>query len=175
MMVNCPVCGKLTCIHWPEHWVYRRGPTYYCSDQCMDVDIVRDMNLLKQVRMERRKRKMARYKKDGTPAKKPGPKAKAAEIPEPASGGEWEKAETPEKIVPIEEIDKIVPPKPLVYDGYTVRCIEGVMGRFYYDKTFDRLDWTTPEGEEVSFSPAAWQKFAMEELPKVMTILGVEL
>lgn len=49
MMINCPVCGKLTVVHWPEHWVYRRGETYYCSDQCMDVDSVRDMKMLNMV------------------------------------------------------------------------------------------------------------------------------
>ena len=57
MMSVCPVCGKYHCIHWPEHWVYKRGETYYCSAMCMDVDIVRDMNILKQVREDRRKRK----------------------------------------------------------------------------------------------------------------------
>ena len=49
MMINCPVCGKLTVIHWPEHWVYRRGETYYCCYQCMDVDSVRDMKLMNMV------------------------------------------------------------------------------------------------------------------------------
>ena len=37
MMANCPVCGKLTCIHWPEFWVYRRGDQYLCSENCMIV------------------------------------------------------------------------------------------------------------------------------------------
>ena len=176
MITNCPVCGKLTAIHWPQHWIYRRGDTYYCSWNCLDVDITKDLKLMHEVQRKRRERKMYnKLKKDGTPAKKSGPKPKKVEIPEPVSGGEWEKVETPEKIVPIEKIDKIVPPKPLVYDGYTVRCIEGVMGKFYYDKSYDRLDWTTPEGEEVSFRPSAWKVFATEELPKVMAILGVEL
>lgn len=54
MMINCPVCGKPTVVHWPEHWVYRRGETFYCSDQCMDVDSVRDMKMLNMVLMRRR-------------------------------------------------------------------------------------------------------------------------
>ena len=54
MITNCPVCGKLTCIHWPEHWVYRRGETYYCSANCMDVDMVRDYNAIKEA-INRRK------------------------------------------------------------------------------------------------------------------------
>ena len=55
MMTNCPVCGKLTCIHWPEYWVYRRGSTYYCGEQCMSTALFRDMQLLNEV--NRRKRK----------------------------------------------------------------------------------------------------------------------
>ena len=55
MMFNCPICGKRVFAHWPEHWVYRRGPTYYCSDQCMDVDIARDTKLLNTVLHKKRK------------------------------------------------------------------------------------------------------------------------
>ena len=57
MVINCPVCGKLTCIHWPEHWVHRRGPTYYCSDNCLQVDLVKDTKLLNSS-LKRRGRKM---------------------------------------------------------------------------------------------------------------------
>ena len=65
--------------------------------------------------------------------------------------------------------------KPLQFDGYTVRCIEGTFGKFYYDARYNLIDWTTPDGEEVSFSPKAWKIFATEELPKVMAILGVSM
>ena len=45
---------------------------------------------------------MTRMKKDGTPAKRPGPKAgrkpNKIEIPEPVAGGKWEKMETPEDV-----------------------------------------------------------------------------
>ena len=54
MITNCPVCGKLTCIHWPEHWVYRRGSAYYCSDLCMDAAMVKDMNAINEA-VKRRK------------------------------------------------------------------------------------------------------------------------
>ena len=49
MMFTCPVCGRLKCAYWPEHWVYRRGATFYCSDQCRDVDSIRDTKLLNSV------------------------------------------------------------------------------------------------------------------------------
>ena len=75
MMAICPICGKRTVIHWPEHWVYRRGPTYYCSDNCMYVDATRDLQMMHQAIHKRKEAwKMARMKKDGTPAKKPGRK-----------------------------------------------------------------------------------------------------
>ena len=60
MIVNCPICGKLMCIHWPEHWVYRRGETYYCSDQCLDVSIVRDT---KETNIAKAKRKAKQLEK----------------------------------------------------------------------------------------------------------------
>ena len=65
--------------------------------------------------------------------------------------------------------------KPLAYDGYTVCCIESkTFGRFYWDRDHNHLDWTTGEGEEVSFTPQGWKMF-LEELPKAAAILGVEL
>ena len=54
MITNCPVCGKLTCIHWPEHWVYRRVSVYYCSENCLQIDLFRDMNMIHQVMRKRR-------------------------------------------------------------------------------------------------------------------------
>ena len=73
----------------------------------------------------------------------------------------------------MEQTPKIT--KPLAYDGYTVCCIESkTFGRFYWDRDHNHLDWTTGEGEEVSFTPQGWKMF-LEELPKVAAILGVEL
>ena len=56
MMSICPVCGKMTAIHWPEHWVYRRGSTYYCSANCMETSQARDMKKINFV-IRRRKGK----------------------------------------------------------------------------------------------------------------------
>ena len=99
------------------------------------------------------------------PAETPESEFVPAGKPKPLDGGEWEKLETPEA------------PKraPLQYDGYTVCCIESkTFGRFYWDRDHNHLDWTTAEGEEVSFTPTGWKMF-LEELPKVAEILGVEL
>lgn len=74
-----------------------------------------------------------------------------------------ETPETPKKNVPLQ------------YDDYTVCCIESkTFGRFYWDRDHNHLDWTTAEGEEISFTPTGWKKF-LEELPKVAEILGVTL
>lgn len=57
MVVPCPICGKLTAIYWPQFWVYRRGETYYCSENCLIVDRTRDVRLMNQVARERLIRK----------------------------------------------------------------------------------------------------------------------
>ena len=232
MVINCPVCGKLTCIHWPEHWIHRRGPTYYCSDNCLQVDLVKDTKLLNKT-LKRRTNKMRAilneeqrqhaieialsggdprpfltdcgskcpeklwgsikasvrendpetFKK--LPAKirgaKPGPKPKTAgdamnAMKEAADHffGECDRLlgkDEPEQI----ETPEAPKRAPLQYDGYTVCCVESkTFGRFFWDRDHNHLDWTTAEGEEVSFTPTGWRKF-LEEIPKVAAILGVEL
>lgn len=114
---------------------------------------------------------MERIKKDGTPAKKPGPKAKKPTI---KLDGQL-RIETPEakKVEVVETPEKPKKVAPLQFDGYTVRCIEGKYGKFYWDYEYNRLDWTSPEGEEVSLSPEGWYTFCTEIMPKVMAILGV--
>ena len=64
--------------------------------------------------------------------------------------------------------------KPLMYDGNTVRCVENEFGLFFYDAKHNMIDWTTPDGEEVSLTPKAFKIFATETLPKVMAILGAD-
>ena len=57
MIATCPVCGKLTAIYWPEFWVYRRGETFYCSENCKVVGQTQDIKLINQVARDRRIRK----------------------------------------------------------------------------------------------------------------------
>jgi len=232
VMNVCPICGKNRVIFWPEHWIYRRGSTYYCSEQCMDTDLFRDTQLLKEVN-SRRKDKKRMIKKDYTDLArdivalketgvrnaeiysllnikgykdarsaymhikewckkyapdlyeklKPGQKpesnmtrmyTKEEEAKPPTvklSGPIRIQTEEPEKIEIVPEKQKKA--APLQYDGYTVRCIEGQFGKFYWDYEYNRLDWTSPDGEEVSLSPDGWKKFCTEIMPKVMAILGV--
>ena len=188
MMSVCPICGKYHCIHWPEYWVYKRGQTYYCSAVCMDVDIVRDMNILKQVREDRRKRKeakkMEKLKKDGTPAKKPGPKPKDGatqvkfedvkksimDMPQVKVDGAL-RIETPEanKVEVIETPEK--PMKPASKYKVTGIRVEN-FGEFYYDQKFNSIDWRTEEGDEISLPPIGWKNL-MQEMPDILKALGV--
>ena len=60
----CSECGKEFDVLYPDLWRYRTGTRWFCSWHCL--------------RADERKRKedygMARLKKDGTQAKRPGPK-----------------------------------------------------------------------------------------------------
>ena len=94
-MFYCPFCGarRFTC--WPEFWPWQYQGDLFCSENCWICDATKKQR-------ERNGYKMARMKKDGTPAKRPGPKAgrkpNKIEIPEPVAGGKWEKMETPEDV-----------------------------------------------------------------------------
>lgn len=222
MMAICPVCGRVKCIHWPEHWVYRRGSTYYCGEQCMDTDLYRDMQLLNEV--NRRKRKeiimtkitLEQKKKaveiainGGNPLeflKKCGScapdktwwaikdKLKAkdpelyAKIPdmrkktEPVATVKVDgpiriQTETPEK-VEVETVGTLPDAThPVVFDGMTVREIEGSFGRYrrsdvskeiYIDFEFKDINDT------ISMTVDQWRLF-QTEMERAAAILGVKL
>lgn len=95
MITVCPVCSRSVVAHWPEFWPYRRGEAYYCSQNCYDISLTRDLNMLHDAARRRRGLKMARMKKDGMPAKRPGPKAKTI-IETPECG--FMEVEIPEKV-----------------------------------------------------------------------------
>ena len=69
MMFFCPVCGRRRFVHQPQFWPYRFDGDMFCSENCWICDSTKRI-------MERKGFKMERIKKDGTPANKPGPKAK---------------------------------------------------------------------------------------------------
>ena len=181
MITNCPVCGKLTAIHWPQHWIYRRGDTYYCSWNCLDVDITKDLKLMHEVQRKRRERKMYnKLKKDGTPAKKSGPKPKKVEIPEPISGGECEKVETPEtnKVEIVETTERQIGglcPPPEVEDDrlfHTAAVRSKKLGTFYYDDKHGTIDWRHPYGEEISLFPEDY-RLLRDSIDMILHVLGV--
>ena len=55
-MNTCPVCGKQKVIMWPLCWPYRRGDTYYCSEDCMIVAATKDQKMIKMIAHMRAKK-----------------------------------------------------------------------------------------------------------------------
>ena len=184
MMNECPICNKKHIIVWTELWPYRRKDLLFCSDQCVDVYDVRTQHKLngrglglKKKGKKTMDKEYTKTKKDGSPAKKPGPKPKKIEAPE---GIEVKAvnvegpviAETPEgeRVLALKPVKA---PTPIKHTDFEVSAIRNSMGEFYFDKKYDRIDWRTIGGEEVSLSPAGWREM-IETMPDVMTILGVE-
>ena len=196
----CPECHKTFTVLHPDQWAYKAKPyTFFCSWRCLRATQKRkEENRMKKVETKRTRMKpeemaeAVRLWRTGDPGLnqyltdhgithitkwKNNQKARYGKA-EPVSTVKVDgplRIETKEpekvKVVPKESEKQV----PLQYDGYTVCCIESkTFGRFYWDRDHNHLDWTTAEGEEVSFTPAGWKMF-LEELPKVAEILGVEL
>ncbi len=98
MVAHCSQCGKDFEILYPDLWRYKTGNKLFCSWHCLRADERKEDN------------EMARLKKDGTPAKKPGPKTvKVQKVPA---------VEIPEKQVPLA-------PMPMVLQGGVNYQLEG--------------------------------------------------
>ena len=210
MMKVCPICGRNRVIFWPEHWVYRRGSTYFCSENCMDISIIRDTKLLNEIGRKRRKELInmsdtRRYLKPNERAvalrtyEENGKEAAISYlsgigIPNPdkcmknllvrfkdmapaatvkVDGPIRIETKEPEKIEVIEQENPTRVIRKMF--GFEVSAIrDDVMGEFYYDIKFNRIDWRSPDGTEVSLSPTAWKSFS-EKIPAVLNALGVKL
>ncbi len=228
MMAICPVCGRVKCIHWPEHWVYRRGSTYYCGEQCMDTDLYRDMHLLNEVKRRRKgmtlmsqkitlkmkkkaveiaisgKSPLPYLKNCGSTApdktwyaikavlkekdpetyakipdfrQKPKTAGEAIEAAKDAADEFFGKCEDMGLNLGKDEakekpVDRIVGPCHI--DKFLITAIKHPeLGEFYHDKKFQKVDWRTDDGDEISMSPNGWQKL-LNDLPHVLRILGVK-
>ena len=165
MVAHCIQCGKHFDILYPDLWRYRKGNRIFCSWHCLRADERKEDN------------EMARLKKDGTPAKKPGPKTvkvpkgPVIEIPEQPihplglQGGvnyqlKVDETKQPE-IVPVFELEITA----LRHKNY---------GEFYRDHDHNCIDWRTPGGDEMSLSVDAWKKL-IRDLPEIIRQLGVEV
>ena len=60
----CNWCKKEFTVLYPDLWAYRVGKKWFCTWKCLRADEKKGED------------EMARMKKDGAPAKKPGPRAK---------------------------------------------------------------------------------------------------
>ena len=186
MIYKCATCGKEFDALWPDLYRYKRGGTFLCSWGC-----------LRKYDEGKGSEDMARMKKDGTEAKKPGPKPKVelqkVDLVYDESIAEEYRREQEEKARRAEEnrreIEKAMAedhltmapvPEPVTEiwtlgpEGYVSTAIkkDGV-GEFYYDRKHGTIDWDNEYGEEISLLPADWMRLA-EEIPKVMKILGAD-
>ena len=165
MITNCPVCGKAFDVLWPQLWRYKRGQLYLCS--------------WKHLRLFDEKGSEAMYtkvKKDGTPAKKCGPKAKAPVIETPE--GEFVKGPvSPDELyekfgekgyTPLPKITN-----PVNYDGFLMDVIRSPETGARYEFSEGCL-FVKIGAEEVVLEPSAWRKL-IDEIPKAAEVLGVEL
>ena len=74
-----------------------------------------------------------------------------------------------------EQAEKQKITKPVNYDGFDVTAIRHhAYGELYRDEKYNRIDWRTPDGEEVSMKPEAWKAF-IKDLPRALRVLGVDI
>lgn len=168
MVTKCPVCGKAFDVLWPQLWRYRENRQYICTWKC-----------LRQKRKE--EEEMAKMKKDGTPAKKPGPKPKDKVIKgSPEQVFQKVKAatikldgalniETPEGEYAIRPG---ITTKPDL--NYRIRSVETDLGVYSADSEYFEFKSKRNKSDAIEMELDDFIRLA-EELPKVMRILGVQL
>ena len=143
MITNCPVCGKAFDVLWPHLWSYKRERLFLCSWKCLRLFDEKGSTEM-----------YTKVKKDGTPAKKAGPKRANVEVPEIP--------EAPRKIC-----------KPVNCGGFLTDVIRspetGARYEFAEGCLFVKIG-----AEEVVLEPSAWRKL-IDEIPKAAEVLGVEL
>lgn len=69
MIIRCAVCKKQVVVQWPELWGYKRKNRFMCSWKCLRAYDNKEKGA---------KDVYTKTKKDGTPAKRSGPKPKPA-------------------------------------------------------------------------------------------------
>ena len=145
---------------------------------------------------------MERVKKDGTPAKKPGPKAGRKTASEKLIRETAEKAdklmeqiredppkvkltgpiliETPEanRVEVIETPERTIgglcPPLEVEDDRlfHTAAVRSKKLGTFYYDDKHGTIDWRHPYGEEISLFPEDY-RLLRDSIDMILHVLGV--
>lgn len=199
MICECAECGKVFDVLYPQLWVYKSNGAYYCTYRCIrKMDNRGDEKYLKSkgLTLEDKKKAVEIALEGGNPleylrglgAKDPtqtwfGIKSKLkdsnpeiyAKLPKRIQTKPVEYPKPMEKVITVNS----EPPKAPAVIGfdaekYKVCCLEHkAYGRFYWDRDQNHLDWTTFDGEEVSFTPTGWKGF-IETLTEVMGLLGVE-
>ena len=158
MVTRCIQCGKDFDILYPDLWRYRKGNRIFCSWHCLRADERKEGN------------EMARLKKDGTPAKKPGPRKSIAEAEQEVADLMLQGGVNYQLIVDETKIPKIAPEFELEITAVRHKNY----GEFYRDHDHNCIDWRTPGGDEMSLSVDAWKKLT-RDLAGIIRQLGVEV
>lgn len=173
MIIRCAVCKKQVVVQWPELWGYKRKNRFMCSWKCLRAFDNKEKGA---------KEVYTKTKKDGTPAKKSGPKPKAEPevelVYDPSIMEEYrreqaqkaanEKARNAE---PVTEEKTETDQRDLFH---TAAIRNKRMGTFYYDEKFRTIDWRNPFGEEISLPPEDW-KWLGDHIYEILIALGVEV
>ena len=155
----CPVCGKKFWCDYPNLWAYKIGSLYICSWKCL------------RARRKEAEENMEKLKKDGTPAKRPGPKPKNTEAPEGErvdlvevpEESQIRAPELPERTYDFENWPKL---------EYKITGIDTAVGAFQYFKSNQYLDWSL-NGETISMNLEEWREF-MKIFPDVLMVLEID-
>lgn len=155
---HCSQCGKDFPMLYPHLWRYKTGNKLFCSWHCLRADERKEDN------------EMARLKKDGTPAKKPGPRKSIAEAEQEVADLMLQGGVNYQLMVDEAKIPKIAPGFELEVTAVRHKNY----GEFYRDHDHNCIDWRTPGGDEMSLSVDAWKKL-IRDLPEIIRQLGVEV
>ena len=200
MIKNCPVCGKAFDVLYPDIWRYVRNGRYICSWKCIRQH---DNEKKEEKQMSKDNLKKTRMGRDDMAEAVRMWKANDPGLDQYLTDhgithiGKWKQnqklrygksvpAATVQVDGPIrietkepEKVEVIEPKNPTrvirKMFGFEVSAIrDDVMGEFYYDIKYNRIDWRSPDGTEVSLSPTAWKEFS-EKISAVLNALGVKL
>ena len=157
-MGHCSQCGKDFSMLYPHLWRYKTGNKLFCSWHCLRADERKEED------------EMARLKKDGTPAKKPGPRKSIAEAEQEVAALMLQGGVNYQLMVDEAKTPEVAPEFEL---GVTAVRHKNY-GEFYRDHDHNCIDWRTPGGDEMSLSVDAWKKLT-RDLAGIIRQLGVEV
>lgn len=158
MVAHCSQCGKDFEILYPDLWRYKTWNKTFCSWHCLRADERKEDN------------EMARLKKDGTPAKKPGPRKSIAEAEQEVAALLLQGGVNYQLMVDETRTPEIAPEFELEITAVRHKNY----GEFYRDHDHNCIDWRTPGGDEMSMSVDAWKKLT-RDLAGIIRQLGVEV
>lgn len=157
-MGHCSQCGKDFPMLYPHMWRYKTGNKLFCSWHCLRADERKEED------------EMARLKKDGTPAKKPGPRKSIAEAEQEVAALMLQGGVNYQLMVDETKTPEVAPG----FDLEITAVRHKNYGEFYRDHDHNCIDWRTPGGDEMSLSVDAWKKL-IRDLPEIIRQLGVEV